>query len=332
LITVPKCHFEIQTVDCNWAHERDVGSNADWIYEHTGSDELMTGPLVDHTYRQNGKGTYLVLKSSATDFGKRARIITPWVKSINDRFCALRFYYYMFGKPAEMGSLTVYARFSNQSTDTLNLFSTSGNSGQQWLRSITPVSDLRPFQFVIEGHVGKGNEGDVAIDDVSFSEGCVRTNPIPVQTLPTTKGPVVIPTSVQTKPPLITNPTIPPIHTIPTNPTIPTINTNPNPSSAKPTVKPTIKTTNTKISQTTKKVFPTVNPKQTTSLHSKSTPKSIKDVKGNTDSKKAGPDSMYFIKILLNEFTKVCYVLVFDFHFDANNVKSIDYINTLYIL
>jgi hypothetical protein len=86
----------------------------------------------------------------------------------------------MFGDNLQMGSLTVYLRYADLSIKTKTVLLTkSGNLGQQWLRAIVPTPEQRPFQFVIEGQVGKGNQADIAIDDVSFSEGCIKSNQLP---------------------------------------------------------------------------------------------------------------------------------------------------------
>jgi hypothetical protein len=86
----------------------------------------------------------------------------------------------MFGDNLQMDSLNVYLRYVDPSITTKTLlFIKSRNSGQQWLRAIVPITEQRPFQFVIEGQVEKGNEADIAIDDVSFSEGCIKSNQLP---------------------------------------------------------------------------------------------------------------------------------------------------------
>jgi hypothetical protein len=114
----------------------------------------------------------------------------------------------MFGDNLQMGSLNVYLRYAEPSITTKTLlFTKSGNSGQQWLRAIVPTSEQRPFQFIIEGQVGKGNEADIAIDDVSFSEGCIKSNQLPLTittgkpiTPPKTDSPIVTGRSVTVLP------------------------------------------------------------------------------------------------------------------------------------
>jgi hypothetical protein len=201
-IMVPKCTFDYSSIYCNWTKERDQGSNAVWSYVKSGANTNQnrgTGPITDHTFRRMNVGSFLSLSGLPQDYGKKSRLITPMVKSNVGQTCALRFFYYMFGDNLQMGSLTVYLRYADPSITTKTvLFTKSGNSGQQWLRAIVPTPEQRPFQFVIEGQVGKGNEADIAIDDVSFSEGCIKSNQLAITittgkpiTSPKTDSPVV---------------------------------------------------------------------------------------------------------------------------------------------
>jgi hypothetical protein len=288
-ITIPKCQFEVQTIHCNWKHENDVGSHADWFYVQSGANlNRMTGPVTDHTFRRMNRGTFLALNGSAQDYGKKSRIITPWVQSSGGRFCALRFFYYMFGNDSQMGSINVYSRFANEPLGPSNmLFSKSGYQGQQWLEAVVPVKDPRPFQFVIEGQVGRGNLADLAIDDVSFSEGCAKADPTNTSIQSTLTPPRTSPKVVTTGPPLVTNTS--PAKVVTTKKT-----TNLG-SKTTPTFHPL---STQKISLTTLKVssknIPTTGPKATTDPNSKTTSKTIGDVKGNP--KKAEPDSMLYHK------------------------------------
>jgi len=105
------------------------------------------------------------------------------VKANTGQICALRFYYYMFGNSSQMGSINVYTRYADPSIQSTGILLTkSGNLGQQWNRAVIPVNDQRDFQFLIEGQVGKGNQADIAIDDISFSEGCIKSTKIPFTT------------------------------------------------------------------------------------------------------------------------------------------------------
>ena len=51
------------------------------------------------------------------------------------------------------------------------IWSKSGNQGDQWIQGqISLGSSNSPFQIMFEGVVGTGFTGDIAIDDVSFSD------------------------------------------------------------------------------------------------------------------------------------------------------------------
>lgn len=109
--------------------------------------------------------------------------------SANGQTCALRFFYYMFG--SQIGSLSVYVRYVDTTiTPKTTALVIKGDQGQQWLRAVLTNSDQRPFQFVIEGQLGSGPLSDIAIDDISFSDGCRPYNRALPTTSPksTTKG------------------------------------------------------------------------------------------------------------------------------------------------
>jgi hypothetical protein len=143
------------------------------------------------------RGTFLVLKGGnvKNNYGKKTKFVTHVVTSTPGQTCAMRFFYYMFG--SQIGSLSVTIRYTDLNIkSTVNPLVITGNKGQQWLRSIYQVNDQRPFQFIIEGQVGNGPLSDIAIDDVSFSQGCLPSNAKPPVVTPATSGTGVTPTKV----------------------------------------------------------------------------------------------------------------------------------------
>ena len=121
----------------------------------------------------------MVLQGQPKDYGKKSRFITQMLTAANGQSCALRLFYYMFG--ANVGSLIISVRYADPSIKSTALsLVISGNQGEQWVRAIYPYSDQRPFQFIIEGQVGNGPQNDIAIDEISFSEGCVSSNQKPI--------------------------------------------------------------------------------------------------------------------------------------------------------
>ena len=50
------------------------------------------------------------------------------------------------------------------------MWSLSGDQGNRWLSGQAPVISKTSYNVIIEGLRGSGYQGDIAIDDVSFTE------------------------------------------------------------------------------------------------------------------------------------------------------------------
>lgn len=72
------------------------------------------------------------------------------------------------------------------------IWSKDYENGDFWSRADVAIFASQPFQIVLEAVVGDGYAGDIAIDDVSFTEGCILSNvnlvtvttPKPITTTP----------------------------------------------------------------------------------------------------------------------------------------------------
>jgi hypothetical protein len=103
--------------------------------------------------------------------GDRARLISPvFKKSLDSKLCTLRLFYYMYG--ADIGTLNIYVRTTIGGSETI-LFNRNREQGNFWVRVERQINETDPFQIVIEGIVG-GDLGDLAIDDITFTPGCVK--------------------------------------------------------------------------------------------------------------------------------------------------------------
>lgn len=85
-----------------------------------------------------------------------------------------QFYYHMYGM--SIGTLRIFIKEKDQSTPLEPSWELTGNQGEQWLTGqieIRPknVRNLKPFQIIIEGIIGFGHQGDIAIDDLSLILG-----------------------------------------------------------------------------------------------------------------------------------------------------------------
>ncbi|XP_043553281.1 MAM domain-containing glycosylphosphatidylinositol anchor protein 2 isoform X5 [Chiloscyllium plagiosum] len=149
------------------------------------TDAPMTNPHL---------GFYMYIETSRPRTeGEKARLLSPIFStlpknpygSINSAYC-VSFYYNMYGK--HIGTLNVFLRFKGfkGSTVTENLIWTmSGNQGEQWMHANININPSGTFQLIFEGIRGPSIEGDIAIDDVTVTEGECRKVDQPVNNLKT---------------------------------------------------------------------------------------------------------------------------------------------------
>jgi hypothetical protein len=112
------------------------------------------------------------MSSYGENAGDKARLISPvFKKSSDNKLCTMRLFYFMYG--ADIGALNIFMRTSIGGIETL-LFYRNREQGNYWERLERQINETNPFQIVIEGVVGNGNLGDLAIDDLTFTPGCIK--------------------------------------------------------------------------------------------------------------------------------------------------------------
>lgn len=91
------------------------------------------------------------------------------------------FYLHMSGDG--IGTLRVYRVSGSQHRLLLNL---TGDQGNYWQRREVNLTAPEDFQVMFEGKIGRGTRGDICLDDITFSPGCLlSSSPLPVEpTLP----------------------------------------------------------------------------------------------------------------------------------------------------
>lgn len=80
----------------------------------------------------------------------------------------MRFYFHMSGDG--IGTLNVFRRSRGQLHLLLNL---TGDQGNHWQMGEVPLRDIWDFQVIFEGKVGRNPKGDICLDDIIFSPGCL---------------------------------------------------------------------------------------------------------------------------------------------------------------
>lgn len=183
-----KCSFEQGFCTLH----QDTSDDFDWIRHAGHTNSVGTGPSRDHTLN-SANGHYLYIETSAPRKpGQKARLVSPFfLANSRSPYCVMRFYYEMNG--ADVASLIVYYR-TEVNGQLTRLWGRRGHVGNYFARSEVSVYNSKPIQLVIEGTVGNGYHGDIAIDDVSFNRAChlyrgaVSTDTVPHPTTPNPCG------------------------------------------------------------------------------------------------------------------------------------------------
>nr|XP_046227551.1 MAM and LDL-receptor class A domain-containing protein 1 [Scatophagus argus] len=158
-----RCSFEFDL--CSWRQCRQ--DDFDWRIKAGSTPTVGTGPSSDHTLRDSS-GHYLYLESSFPQAaGDIARISGPLLSRRSSQ-CKMRFYIHMSGDG--IGTLSVLRKSSGQLHLLLNL---TGDQGNYWQLREIPLSDTSDFQVIFEGKVGGSPKGDICLDDITFSPGCL---------------------------------------------------------------------------------------------------------------------------------------------------------------
>ncbi|CAF1046788.1 unnamed protein product [Didymodactylos carnosus] len=173
---VEMCSFEVSTNKmCGWTDDYD----ADYQWKRLRGDDLFTdwydfewsiyGPDRDHTLGTS-KGYFLFLETSAPHKpNDTARVISPVFAPTTDGSCQFRFWYHMYG--VDINALNIYTRTTVGGPMTLR-WSKSGSKGDEWLRAKVGLMSPESFEVLIEGVRGLSYEGEIGVDDTSFTPGC----------------------------------------------------------------------------------------------------------------------------------------------------------------
>ncbi|XP_039982288.1 MAM and LDL-receptor class A domain-containing protein 1 [Xiphias gladius] len=158
-----RCSFEFDL--CTWRQCRQ--DDFDWLIKAGSTPTFGTGPSSDHTLR-DPSGHYLYLESSFPhSVGDIACISGPLLSRRSSQ-CKMRFYFHMSGDG--IGTLSVFRKSEGNLHLLLNL---TGDQGNYWQMREIPLTYARDFQIMFEGKVGRSSKGDICLDDITFSPGCL---------------------------------------------------------------------------------------------------------------------------------------------------------------
>ena len=146
--------------------------------------------------------------SSPRRQNETARLVSQQFSPVPFRGRCLKFWYHMLG--AEIGTLNVIQKTGPGSRSETLLWSLSGQQGSNWLNGRVSLrkSPRRNYWIVFEGVRGNGFRGDIAIDDVLFTNRDCTILPAkanPNKATSTTPAPTTRFTLPPTVPPSIYN-------------------------------------------------------------------------------------------------------------------------------
>lgn len=155
---------------CQWYHSSD--SDFTWTRNQGPTRSWNTGPDADHT---TGAGWYIYTEASVPRrYGDRARLTSPTLAPVEpNTICKMEFFLYMMG--GTIGTLNIY-QAPVEGHDIVKR-TWSGEHGAVWMKGEVSFDSREIFQIIVEGVRGHNYNGDIAIDDITFSSGCRRTKP-----------------------------------------------------------------------------------------------------------------------------------------------------------
>ncbi|CAH3118157.1 unnamed protein product [Pocillopora meandrina] len=174
------CDFEKGM--CTWVNSPNVLEDEfDWTRGSGGTPSQFTGPKIDHT-TGSAKGNYLFIETSLPRRrGDRARLESEVFPATPSNGRCMQFWYHMNG--SHIGTLNVYMRVYGQSET--KLWSLSGDQGTAWKAArLQILSGGRHYQIIFEGIRGVDYQGDIAIDDITFTTTVGKCITSPVSAVP----------------------------------------------------------------------------------------------------------------------------------------------------
>ncbi|XP_064649085.1 sushi, von Willebrand factor type A, EGF and pentraxin domain-containing protein 1-like [Lineus longissimus] len=159
----PKCDFEDGL--CDWSH----GPSGNFTWSRTnGSTSRGAGPSSDHTEGISGDGFYMYMETFQRTINEKAILLSPKNTEHHSSRC-LRFYYYMSGK--NIGRLRVYVLTGYGRIYDLNQkWEKADGYGDHWWLATLDVGLYVDEQIGIEGNMGSGHNGGIALDDITLSD------------------------------------------------------------------------------------------------------------------------------------------------------------------
>ncbi|XP_020605209.1 uncharacterized protein LOC110044027 isoform X4 [Orbicella faveolata] len=157
---------------CQWFQLNDGDFN--WTRHQGKTASHNTGPDTDATTGTT-EGYYIYIETSLPRRrDHKARLVSPTLAAVQpSNTCQMDLYIHMKG--SHIGALNIYQ--APVVGFTVKKLSITTDQGQNWFKRQVHFDSDTEFQVIIEGVRGSQYQGDIALDDISFTAGCKRLVP-----------------------------------------------------------------------------------------------------------------------------------------------------------
>uniref|UniRef100_A0A8C7N8Z6 Transmembrane serine protease 15 n=1 Tax=Oncorhynchus kisutch TaxID=8019 RepID=A0A8C7N8Z6_ONCKI len=179
------CSFEEGL--CFWRQEPE--DEGDWIRTNTPTFPPFTGPNFDHTFG-NQSGYYIVTPGSPGQWEKNFKIRSLRLAHSKEPMC-LKFWYHMYGENVHRLRVLVERRSTSlvREASVIVVFQKEGNYGDNWNFGQVTLNSTVVFEAQKKG----GMKNDIALDDISLTNGPCGADPPDPTMVPTPTTPPPIP-------------------------------------------------------------------------------------------------------------------------------------------
>ncbi|CAF4619611.1 unnamed protein product, partial [Rotaria sp. Silwood2] len=190
------CDFEGDTF-CGWENVIHT-DRFDWeITNGPSSQTTLSGPLSDHTIGEYDGSYAFIDTNKQRKINDTAVLISHSMTDTGSNGKCFEFFYHMFGDG--IGTLTVYLQ--KEGFQPIAMWTLSGHQDDFWFQGKVGFIVNSDHSILIEGKITDNDEGDIAIDDLSITNGYCPIYPmfaIPADGLTTSKP--VVTTGITTSP------------------------------------------------------------------------------------------------------------------------------------
>ncbi|XP_072369234.1 enteropeptidase isoform X1 [Scyliorhinus torazame] len=180
-----------EKIDCNFQDgfcywRQDPSDEGDWEIISGPSYPPFTGPNDDHTYG-NQSGYYIMTPERPYYKNRKIGLLSP-VISVEPESSCLTFWYHMYG--FDVSLLRVYITSDKEGSRIS--FQKEGSYGNQWNYGQLTINETAEVKVVFEAIKSTGRHSDIALDDISLTNGICKDSEYPEPTAepkPTTPPP-----------------------------------------------------------------------------------------------------------------------------------------------